>query len=65
MGYMRGTAAMNALFGQGSGPVHLDGMACNGSETSLVQCPHNGWGTVSCGHSDDVGVFCGKYSMST
>ncbi|XP_031548814.1 deleted in malignant brain tumors 1 protein-like [Actinia tenebrosa] len=46
-------------FGRGSGKVWLWYMRCNGSESSLGNCTHNGWGNVhsACNsHTEDVGV---------
>ena len=54
-----GTAIGSAGFGQGSGPIWLDGVACNGSESTLAECSHLGVGvTRSCSHSEDAGVRC-------
>ena len=39
-------------------PIHLGDVNCNGTETSLLNCSHNGIGQHSCHHSDDVGVVC-------
>ena len=49
-----------AYFGQGSDvqPIHLDDVQCDGSETSISQCPHNGVGSHNCAHSEDAGVVC-------
>lgn len=40
--------------------IVLDNVACEGTETSLADCPGISWGSVSseCTHSDDAGVVC-------
>ncbi len=49
----------SAYFGQGSGPIIIDELACNGTEVTLAQCPHGGWLSHGCSHANDVGVSCG------
>ena len=49
-----------AAFGQGSGSILLDNLACTGSESSLASCPHRGVGTHSCWHGEDAGVVCSR-----
>ena len=51
-------ALRRAHFGQGTGPIHLDNLICNSSESSLVNCRHNGIGVHNCGHSEDAGLRC-------
>lgn len=45
-------------FGRGSGPIHMDGVECQGIESSIVQCNHSGWGSHDCDHDQDVSVNC-------
>ena len=54
-----GTAIGSARFGQGSGSIWLDKVACGGAELTLASCGHLGVGiTRSCSHSDDAGIRC-------
>ncbi|XP_038069382.1 soluble scavenger receptor cysteine-rich domain-containing protein SSC5D-like isoform X1 [Patiria miniata] len=54
-----------AHFGQGSGPVHMDGVACEGSEEKISDCPSHCWEETSCSHSHDAGVICSDENTVT
>ena len=51
------TAVGNAFYGRGSGPIHVDDVACTGTETNILRCRYDPV-TSDCGHSEDAGVQC-------
>ena len=51
-------ARSRAYFGQGTGDILLDNVACTGTETRLVDCHRNPVGVHDCSHSEDAGVTC-------
>jgi len=52
-------AFRNAEFGEGTGPIFLEGLECNGTETSLLDCTMDvELGLTLCDHSDDAGIRC-------
>ena len=54
-----GRATYSATFGQGTGPIWLDGISCRGNEYNLANCTHLGYGVLySCSHREDAGVVC-------
>ena len=49
-------AFSNAHFGAGVGPIHIDNVACSGSECSLADCPHSSF--ISRCNNGNAGVRC-------
>ena len=46
-------------FGQGTGPIFLQDVACHGTESFLLSCSRPEIGSTNyCSHFDDVGVVC-------
>ena len=45
-------------FGEGTGPIWLEGVSCSGREQSIADCPHPGWGEHNCFHYEDVAIRC-------
>ena len=45
-------------YGPGTGQIWLDNLHCTGSETDIVNCGHNGWGSHDCSHYEDVSITC-------
>ena len=58
------SAPLYAYFGTGSGQIWLDNVNCAGSEDSIVNCQHNGWGSHNCNHNEDASVVCSSKSIT-
>jgi len=56
--YLDAVAFSNAHFGTGAGPIHLDNIGCNGSESKLIDCPWNLFGSCYYSHREVAGVRC-------
>ncbi|XP_063963722.1 deleted in malignant brain tumors 1 protein-like [Lytechinus pictus] len=52
-----------AGYGEGSGPIILDKVDCNGTENNLGHCPKSDYKINDCDHSEDVGVSCIEYDF--
>ena len=52
-------APERAAFGEGAGHIWLDRVQCQGSENSISECSHGGWGNAfGCDHGDDASAVC-------
>ena len=58
LGYGYGGRFVGQHYGAGDGPIWLDDVQCSGTESSIVDCRHNGWGSHNCSHREDVSVSC-------
>ena len=41
-----------------SGQIWLDELNCIGTELTIENCVHNGWGNHDCDHTEDASVEC-------
>lgn len=51
-------APRGAFFGEGTGPIWLDNVRCQGNESTLLQCPAAPWSITDCQHREDAAVVC-------
>ena len=55
-----GVALYISQYEMGSSDIWLDEVDCNGTETSLVDCPKNPWGIHNCHRGEVAGVHCSR-----
>ncbi|XP_077207065.1 scavenger receptor cysteine-rich domain-containing protein DMBT1-like [Paroedura picta] len=58
------SADTDAKYGEGSGLILMDDVKCQGNETAVEACPHNGWGVSNCRHKEDAGVNCSDIRLA-
>jgi len=63
--YRRTGTYIGNHYGSGTGQIWLDDLQCTGSETSFINCTHNGWAVHSCLHTQDVSIVCGDGTLRT
>ncbi len=52
------SAPQGAAFGEGRGQIWLDDVSCSGSESSITDCRHRGFGVHNCQHHEDASAVC-------
>ena len=60
---IEGFTSHTSEYPDGTGFIHLSQVNCQGSEESLDECTHLGWGVNSCNHAQDAGVSCQEGRM--
>ena len=56
-------SGLEALYYGDNPPIWMDEVTCLGTESSLTECEHLGWGEHNCGHFEDIIVECGEYGV--
>ena len=52
-----------AHFGEGTGPIHLDDLECDGNELFLHHCTRWDFGENNCGHGKAASVVCSGWKV--
>ena len=47
-----------SMFSQGTGPIFLDELACDGNEKTVMECGGSAPGLYTCTHQEDAAVRC-------
>ncbi|XP_053118567.1 deleted in malignant brain tumors 1 protein-like [Hemicordylus capensis] len=58
------SAPRGSRFGQGTGPIWLDGVNCTGTESAVSKCSAKAWGDHDCTHTEDAGVVCAELRLT-
>ena len=59
LGLQNAVAAIHgAFYGEGSGQIWLNGVNCVGTEKTIRNCSHRGWGSHNCSHTEDASTNC-------
>ena len=58
LGFVDVSVSFRSDFGTSSQNIWLNDVACNGSESRLIDCSHAGIGFDNCNRSEEVGVHC-------
>ena len=53
-----GFPRQSGFYGNSLALLVLDNVVCSGTESSILDCQHDGLGNASCYHRDDAGVQC-------
>ena len=56
--YVGAVPRTQAVYGQGTGPIFIDNVVCNGQELRLLDCASNALAAHDCTHFQDAGVVC-------
>ncbi|XP_043407942.1 scavenger receptor cysteine-rich type 1 protein M130 isoform X2 [Chelonia mydas] len=59
------SALVEAVFGEGTGPIWVEKVNCRGTESSLWDCCSKPWGESNCDHKEDAAVNCSGVTQMT